>query len=91
MATTSITLPTQGWTQITTGEAAGTIYCGDLGAIVLFTEAETEPTTAPNETPLANTLSGAGTISYFGLSATTFIYARPVNNSTTITNSPKTT
>ena len=89
MTTTAIKLDQGVWTQITTGSQFGNIYCGEIGATIIFTEAQTPPITSPNETPISNTLKSPGSVTYYGLNTSTNVYAQPANRTVQISVTPK--
>ena len=89
MTTTSITLEQSEWTQVTTGSQFGNIYCGEIGATIIFTEAQTLPTTSSSETPISNALKSPGSVTYYGLNTSTNVYAQPANRTVQISVTPK--
>lgn len=88
MATIEIQIPTTDWVQLTTqGQETGSVYCSDANGLVALTESATKPTTEVKDTALSGTISGSPadrSQTFFGVGSASFVYARAINNSTTL-------
>lgn len=88
MASTQIALTKGVWTQVTTGEAEGSIYHTHGNTRVIYLEAAAAPTNFTENTPVSGFSEVSTYLPFYGLSSSDFIFAYAINADAKITLTP---